>query len=79
MNLSQLSATIEAAVSRHLDELGRERGLPPLSWFVAPSVTNDDTEAVLSVEGQVGTHLPQHPGWVVDHAALQHAQQHRGR
>ncbi|WP_156910447.1 hypothetical protein [Nocardia mangyaensis] len=48
MNLSQLSAAIEAAVALHLNELGRERGLPPSRWFVAPSVSNDETEAVLS-------------------------------
>ncbi|MFE1591858.1 hypothetical protein [Nocardia sp. NPDC058705] len=67
MNLSQLSSAIEAAVSQHLNELGRAHGLLPLTWYVAPSVTDDDhMEAVLSVEGQVGSHLSQHPGWVVD-------------
>ncbi|WP_336082444.1 hypothetical protein [Nocardia sp. SSK8] len=67
MNLTQLSATIEDAVATHLNELGRMSGLLPLAWFVAPSVTDDDErEAVLSLEGQVGGHLPQHPGWIVD-------------
>ncbi|MFE7720002.1 hypothetical protein ACFU44_13285 [Nocardia rhizosphaerihabitans] len=67
MNLSQLSTAIEAAVAVHLNELGRAQGLLPLNWFVAPSVMSDeDMEAVLSVEGQAGSHLPQHPGRVVD-------------
>ncbi|MFE6920920.1 hypothetical protein ACFVAV_07715 [Nocardia sp. NPDC057663] len=67
MNLSQLSTAIEAAVAVHLNELGRARGLLPLNWFVAPSVTSDeDMEAVLSVEGQAGSHLSQHPARVVD-------------
>ncbi|WP_063055856.1 hypothetical protein [Nocardia salmonicida] len=67
MNLSQLSSAIEAAVAQHLNELGKAVGLLPLTWFVAPSVTSDDSmEAVLSVEGQAGSHLSQHPGRVVD-------------
>lgn len=67
VDLTQLSAAIEAAVGAHLNELGRRVGLVPLTWFVAPSVTNDeDGEAVLSVEGQVTGQPPQHPGWVVD-------------
>lgn len=68
MHLTQLSAAIEAAVATHLNELGQASGLLPLTWYVAPSITDDtDMEAVLSIEGQAGTHLPHHPGWVVDH------------